>query len=196
MVRLERYVALLEKWQRADNLVSPRTLPEIWERHIADSAQLHALFPAARRWLDFGSGAGLPGLVTAILLADIPGTVVHLVESNRRKCAFLRQAARLAGAPTVIHEGRIEAVLTGWSEPVDMVSARALAPLGELLALSRGVLVAGRRAAFHKGRDFRREVAEASQSWSFDLVEHPSRIGDGGVILEISGLSRRNRDRS
>ena len=106
--RLAAYVALLRKWQRAENLIAPSTLPAIWRRHVADSAQLVALFPEARRWLDLGSGAGFPGLVVAILGAEHADTAVHLVESNRKKCAFLRQAIRETGAPAIVHEGRIE----------------------------------------------------------------------------------------
>ena len=124
--RLEVYVALLRRWQPAQNLVSPKTLDQIWRRHIADSAQLMAMFPSVLRWADLGSGAGLPGMVTAILLAGRAGAAVHLVESNQRKCAFLRTAIRETGAPAVVHEGRIESVLKQWREPVDYVSARAL----------------------------------------------------------------------
>lgn len=190
--RLATYVALLEKWQRAENLVAPSTLPHIWRRHVADSAQLAALFPEAERWLDLGSGGGFPGMVIAILGAERPGTMVHLVESNRKKCAFLRAAARATRAPASVHEGRIETVLAGWSAPVDRVSARALAPLRALLDLAAPLMV-GRDipAAFHKGQDFGREIAEATQSWAFDLVKHDSRVGDGGAILDISHLRPR-----
>ncbi len=191
--RLSAYVALLGKWQRAENLIAPSTVPQVWRRHVADSAQLVALFPEARRWLDLGSGAGFPGLVVAIFGADHADTKVHLVESNRKKCAFLRQAIRATGAPAVVHEGRIEAVVASWAEPVDRVSARALAPLTELLALAAPVMERGIPAAFHKGRDFVHELAEATQSWGFDLVKHDSRVGDGGAILDISHLIRAPR---
>ncbi len=189
--RLKAYVALLRKWQKADNLVSTATLDAVWRRHIADSAQLAALFPNDRRWLDLGSGAGLPGLVIAILGADKPGTMVHLIESNRRKCAFLRQAIRTTHAPAIVHEGRAEDLLRTWSEPVDRVCARALAPLADLLALAAPVMEQGVPAAFHKGQDFVREISEATQSWGFDLVKHDSRLGGQGVILEIANLKRR-----
>ncbi len=188
--RLTAFVALLRRWQSAENLIAPSTLPEVWRRHVADSAQLAALFPEARRWLDLGSGAGFPGLVVAILHADMDGTAVHLIESNGRKCAFLRQAIRTTGAPAIVHEGRIERLMAAWSEPVDRVSARALAPLKDLLALAAPVMERGVPAAFHKGQDFVREIAEATQSWGFDLVKHDSRVGDGGAILDISHLSR------
>lgn len=188
--RLAACVALLEKWQRAENLIAPSTLPVIWQRHVADSAQLTVLFPEVRRWLDLGSGAGFPGLVVAILGMSQPGMKVHLVESNRKKCAFLRQAIRVSGAPAVVHEARIEDAIQGWSEPIDRISARALAPLTELLRLAAPLMEQGVPAAFHKGQDFVREIEEATQSWAFDLVKHDSRVGDGGAILDISHLRR------
>jgi len=188
--RLAAYVALLKKWQKAENLIAPGTLPEIWRRHIADSAQLAGLFPEARRWLDLGSGAGFPGLVVAIIGAEHAGTMVHLVESNRRKCAFLRTAIRETDAPAIVHEGRIESLTESWAEPVDRISARALAPLDQLLRLAAPLMVTGVPAAFHKGQDFVREISAATQSWGFDLVKHDSRVGDGGAILDISHLSR------
>ncbi len=188
--RLERYVALLRKWQAADNLISPKTLPEVWRRHVADSAELVRLFPAAQSWLDLGSGAGLPGLVVALVGA--PGTHVHLVEANTRKCAFLRAAIRETGAPATVHEGRVEAILAAWDKPVDRISARALAPLTELLDLAWPLMSRGVPAAFHKGAEFRKEVAEASQSFAFDLIEHPSRVGEG-AILDIANLRRKPR---
>jgi len=192
--RLEAYVALIRKWNKADNLVGSSTLDTIWQRHIADSAQLVALFPESRRWLDLGSGGGLPAIVVAILLAGQKGAAVHLVESNRRKCAFLRQAIRTTGAPATVHEGRVEAVLADWQAPVDMVSARAFAPLSRLLDLAAPVMTLGVPGAFHKGQDFVREIAETPQSWGCDLVKHDSRLGAGGVILEVRNLRRQSED--
>lgn len=188
--RLAIFVALLRKWQPVENLVSPKTLPEIWTRHVADSAELVRLFPDSHHWLDLGSGAGFPGLVVA--LAGPPGAHVHLVESNVRKCAFLRTVIHATAAPATVHEGRAEAVIAALNEPVDRISARALAPLGQLLTLAEPLMAQGIPAAFHKGADFRREVAEASQSFAFDLLEHPSRVGEG-VILEITNLRRKPR---
>jgi 16S rRNA (guanine527-N7)-methyltransferase len=184
--RLEAFVALVGKWQRAENLVGPAALKQIWTRHVADSAQLLPLFPGARRWLDLGSGAGFPGMVIAILLAG--RGVVHLVESNGRKCAFLRAAARETGAPAEVHQGRIEDILAAWSKPVEVITARALAPLGELLRLTWRLIRPERPAAFLKGADYRNEIAEASQSFALDLVVHASRISDG-VILEVRGAA-------
>ena len=188
--RLEAFVALLRKWQGAENLISPKTLAAVWRRHVADSAQLVPLFPATRRWVDIGTGAGFPGLVVAIVGGT--GTAVHLIESNSRKCAFLRAAIRETEAPAVVHEGRAEALLLSWKEPVDRVIGRALAPLGRLLELAEPLMSRGVPGAFHKGEDFRTEIDEATQSWNFDLVQHDSRIG-GGVILEITNLRRKPR---
>jgi 16S rRNA (guanine527-N7)-methyltransferase len=188
--RLASYVALLRKWQPAENLVSPKTLPELWRRHIADSVQLLRLFPEDRRWLDLGSGAGLPGMVLAICLP--PGGIVHLVESNRRKCAFLRAAVRETNAPAEVHEGRIENVLAVWSEPVDRVTARALASLPTLLDLAAPVMSTGVPAAFMKGQEAPAEIEEARRSWQFDVIPHESLTGEGGAILDISGLRRRD----
>ncbi|MEJ0011339.1 MAG: 16S rRNA (guanine(527)-N(7))-methyltransferase RsmG [Bauldia sp.] len=184
--RLEAFVALLRKWQPAENLVSPKTLPEIWRRHIADSAQLLRLFPRDKRWIDLGAGAGLPGMVLAICLE---GGVVHLVESNRRKCAFLRAAIRETGAAAQVHEGRIEDVLAGWTEPVDRVTARALAPLDALLGLAEPVMAKGVPAAFMKGQDAEAELSEARRRWSFSVNRHESLTGEG-VILDIGALRR------
>ncbi|MBB5754113.1 16S rRNA (guanine(527)-N(7))-methyltransferase RsmG [Prosthecomicrobium pneumaticum] len=190
--RLETYVALIRRWQPAQNLVSPQTLDTLWTRHIADCAQLVALFPDDLRWVDLGSGAGLPGLVTAILLADRPGAKVHLVESNQRKCAFLRAAIRETGAPAVVAEGRIDSVLKQFDAPVDRISARALASFAALLDLSAPLLARGVPAAFHKGADFAAERAEASQSWTLDLVEHQSMIDPRGLVVEIRRAVRRD----
>jgi 16S rRNA (guanine527-N7)-methyltransferase len=189
--RLERFVGLLTKWQAADNLVAVGTLPMVWRRHVADSAQLVSLFPETRQWLDLGSGAGFPGLVTAILLADVPGARVHLVESNVRKCAFLRQAIRETGAAAEVHQGRIEAVLADWSEPIERISARGLASLDRLFALSEPVLAAGAAGAFHKGQDYRREIEESAQAWDFDLVIYSSKTESRSAILDISNVKRK-----
>lgn len=188
--KLAAYVALLRKWQPAENLISPKTLPEIWRRHVADSAQLVAMFPDSRRWLDFGTGAGFPGLVIAI--AGGEGIHVDLVESNTRKCAFLRTVIRETGAPAAVHEGRAEAILAAWQAPLDRITARAVAPLGTLFALAAPVMGQGVAAAFPKGEDYRTEIAEADRSWTFDLVERKSRIG-GGVILDVTRLTSKSR---
>jgi 16S rRNA (guanine527-N7)-methyltransferase len=184
--RLALLVALVEKWQKAENLIAPSTLREIWTRHVADSAQLVPLFPDARHWLDLGSGGGFPGLVVAILVAERPGAGVDLVESNSRKCAFLRTAIRETGAPAMVHQGRIEDVLSGWSAPTEVITARALASLAALLAMTAPLIGPACRAAFLKGAGYRDEIAEAAQSFDLDLVVHPSRVADDSAILEVT----------
>jgi 16S rRNA (guanine527-N7)-methyltransferase len=190
--RLQAYVDLLKKWQGSTNLVAPSTVPLVWNRHIADSAQLVALFPEARRWVDLGSGGGFPAIVVAILLTGREGAAVHLIESDQRKCAFLRLAIRATGAPAEVHSGRIESVLATWREPVDMVSSRALAPLIRLFSLSEPLFQAGAKGAFHKGLDFEEEISEASKSWDADLIIHQSKTESGGVIVEVRHLARRS----
>ena len=147
--RFAVYAELLARWQRIKNLVSPATLPEVWTRHLADSAQIQPLMPDALRWADIGSGAGFPGLVVAILLAGQPGAHVDLVEANARKCAFLREAARACGAPVSVHNGRIADVLPRLHS-IDVLSARALAPLPDLLEMGKVLLDGGTAAVFLK----------------------------------------------
>lgn len=192
--RLEAFVALLKKWQPVENLVSGKTLPEVWRRHVADSAQLYPLFPDTGRWIDLGTGAGFPGMIVAILEAERAKSHVLLVESNQRKCAFLRAAIRETGAAATVHAGRAEDVLPGLVpgavSPDDRVIGRAVAPLTEMLGLASPLMGKGASAAFHKGEDYRREVEEAHASWDFEIAKHDSRIG-GGVILGINGLKRK-----
>src|SRR5271169_6987192 len=126
--RLAAFVDLLARWRTRTNLIAESTFASVWTRHIADSAQLLALAPAAKRWVDMGSGAGFPGLVIAIQLADVPGAIVHCIESDGRKCAFLREAARATGAAAQIHPVRLEAMDPESLGTVDAVTARAFAP--------------------------------------------------------------------
>jgi 16S rRNA (guanine527-N7)-methyltransferase len=189
--RLETYVALLFRWQVGQNLVAPSTLPELWTRHIADSLQTLEAVPDARHWVDLGSGAGFPGLVTAILLAEQGDGVVHLVESNRGKAAFLRAVLRETGGRGEVHAERIESFTQQFQGPVDAVSARALAPLATLLELSEPLMQRGAVAVFHKGREFGAEVAFATQSWALNLLERSSRIDPAGRVLVIRDAQRR-----
>ena len=181
--RLATYVALLKRWQGIKNLVGTGTLAEIWTRHIADSAQLVPLAPAAQTWVDIGSGAGFPGLVIAILLRDRPGVRVNLVESNGRKCAFLREVARETGAPVTVHAGRIEDVLDDM-QCVDVLTARALAPLPQLLLWGKRLIDAGTLGLFLKGEESGRESAMVStQGYAIEAV--PSRTHAAGRILLV-----------
>ena len=159
----DQLVGLLTRWQRVKNLVGPATLATVWTRHVADSAQLPALVPHGLRWVDLGSGAGFPGLVIAILLRDRDGAEVHCVESNSRKCAFLREVARTLSLPVVVHDGRIEDVLPTLAGRVDVVTARALAPLVDLLTMSSGLLTTGALGLFPKGQDVGDELTQESK---------------------------------
>lgn len=188
--RLQRHVSMLAQWQVAQNLVAPRTLGAIWERHVLDSAQILRIVPGARTVCDLGSGAGFPGLVLAILLTDRPGAHVHLVESNRRKVAFLRAVARETGAPATIHASRIEELPADRVGPVDVVTARALAPLDRLFAWSAPLLTGGATAVFHKGAGVEGEIQRAAHAWRFDLVRHRSLTDPEGRILVIRNLER------
>ncbi len=186
------YEALLRQWQKATNLVAPSTLDDIWSRHFADSAQLPALAPGALNWLDLGSGAGFPGLVIAIILANHDTRSVHLVESNSRKCAFLHEVARRTGVRVAIHEGRIEDVARGGRVgDVDVVTARALAPLDRLLGLAEGFFSETTIGLFLKGREAPREIEEAGKRRTFSFRSIPSRVNGEGSIVQVRrvGLS-------
>ena len=191
--RFAAFADLVRKWQPVKNLVAPSTLPHLWVRHMADGAQAYAALPSALRWLDIGSGAGFPGLVTAILLADRPGAAVTLVESNGRKAAFLMTVARELALPATVLSVRIESLAERYGErlgPVDAVSARALARLDKLFALSEPWLSTGSRAVFHKGQDFGSEIAEATQSWAFDLVELKSKTDHDACVAVFDRVRR------
>lgn len=177
----------LRRWQAIKNLVGPATLDRIWERHIVDSLQLLDLAPEARTWLDLGSGAGFPGLVLAIAGAE-RGLRVHLVESNSRKCAFLRHIVRLTGSAATIHEARLEAVIPDFVAKADVVSARALASLVQLLDWTAPVLKAGTIGLFPKGRDAEIELTEARKKWTFAAETLPSSTDSEARILRITSI--------
>lgn len=191
--KLGVYADLVRKWQASINLISPKTLPDLWDRHVLDSLQLYRLQPDPLTWLDMGSGAGFPGLVTAICLSDQNHGWVHLVESNNKKAAFLRHVILETGARASVHPMRIEAA-AGKLDTVDAISARALASLPDLL--SYGALFSKNGVSppmwLHKGLDYPEEVRSARDLWCFDLVEHQSLAQDGSAILEISNLSKLN----
>jgi 16S rRNA (guanine527-N7)-methyltransferase len=156
--RLDIYANLLKKWQRTINLVGKSTLLDLWVRHFADSLQVSHAVPEARRWLDLGSGAGFPGLVTAIKYAGEPGTKIHLIEADQRKCAFLRTVAAETSAPAIVHCNRLETVLPALLEPIDAVSARALAPLEDLVHVAENLLDRGATGVFSQGKQFEAEL--------------------------------------
>jgi 16S rRNA (guanine527-N7)-methyltransferase len=190
--RLARYAELLSHWQARTNLVAASTLPALWSRHFADSAQLRTLAPSARLWLDLGSGAGFPGLVVALLEAGRPDFRMHLVESNRKKCAFLAEVARETKAPVDIHAMRIEDLAKSPQrlEP-DVVSARALAPLPRLLELASPFFGPGTRGLFLKGRDAEAEIEAARASFDFSFRMHPSGTSADSYVVEIGDLRAR-----
>jgi 16S rRNA (guanine527-N7)-methyltransferase len=182
--RLDLFVNLFLRWQKAVQLVAPSTLPALWTRHIADSLQLVALAPDATRWADLGSGGGFPGLIVAAAIAGRPGAMVHLIESDTRKAAFLREAARTTQAPVTVHNERIEsaAELIG---PVDVVTARALAPMDRQLSLAQSLLSTGARGIFLKGQDVDSELTQAAKSWSIDYSIQPSLTDPRGRIVLV-----------
>jgi 16S rRNA (guanine527-N7)-methyltransferase len=187
--KLAVLAAELARWQAIKNLVGPATLDEVWSRHIADSLQLLSLAPDARTWLDLGSGAGFPGLVIAIAGAE-RGLRVDLVESNDRKCAFLRHVARVTGAPARVHAARLETVVSTFRGRTDIVSARALASLDQLLAWTEPLLTTGTVGLFPKGRDVAAELTQARRSWTVQAEILPSRTDSTAGIVRITSLSR------
>jgi 16S rRNA (guanine527-N7)-methyltransferase len=255
VVRLTTYESLLRQWQKAVNLVAPSTLDAIWHRHFADSAQLIPLAPAARTWVDLGSGAGFPGLVIAILLGDrswigkpatspsplassawgedrsegrrppleqaaaphpnpapaeergagtgaaLPIPRITLIESNARKCAFLREVVRQTGIAALQQPGasvdilstRIEIAATQTTlHGPDVVSARALAPLDKLLALAAPLFTSSTVGLFLKGRDAAAELKAAEGLWNFNVELVPSRTEPGARIAVVRNLERKN----
>jgi 16S rRNA (guanine527-N7)-methyltransferase len=193
--RLEVYEALLRQWQKAVNLVAPSTLDAVWHRHFADSAQIVRLAPAgARSWVDLGSGAGFPGLVVAILLAET-GARITLIESDSRKCAFLREVARKTGITVDILSTRIEQATTQAKvEPPEVVSARALAPLDRLLGLAAPLFTPSTVGVFLKGRDAALEVETAAKAWTFAVEMVPSITETTGRVVVIRDLQPKSKD--
>lgn len=185
--RLKIYESALRKWQRAVNLVAPATLPDVWARHFADSLQIAELVPKSAKTLaDLGSGAGFPGLVLAAHFADTGGPSVTLVESDQRKAAFLREAARAMEISVDILSTRIEnnanlAVLSG----VNVVTARALAPLNRLLSLVAPFVTDETVSIFMKGRTAEAEIEEARQEWHFDVDERASITDEAAKIIVV-----------
>jgi 16S rRNA (guanine527-N7)-methyltransferase len=247
--RLAAYERLLRQWQKAINLVAPSTLEAVWHRHFADCAQLLPLAPEARSWLDLGSGAGFPGLVLAILLADAPAPSstaspprraegapparrgegvsglqrlrstpplapppcgegegdpvgaapapprVTLVESDQRKCAFLREAARQTGISVDILSTRAESLATqaNLAAP-DVVTARALAPLDRLLGLAAPLSPPSTVGLYFKGREAAKEIEAAEKTWQFNAELVPSRTDAQARIVVVRHLQRKAKD--
>ncbi len=190
--RLDQFVELILKWQKAVQLVSASSLAQLWTRHIADSLQLLDLVPGAKVWADLGSGGGFPGLVIAIALKDRPGAQVHLVESDQRKSAFLREAARALELPAMIHVKRIETVAPAALPGLEAVTARALAPLPALLELAYPFLQNGAKGLFMKGANLDNELTAATKSWNIRSTIVPSKTDAEGRILLVDQILRQN----
>ena len=192
--RLEAYEAVLKRWQRAVNLVAPATLREIWHRHFADSLQLAAYVPEdAGTFADLGSGAGFPGLVLAAHFAGRGRPRAILVESDQRKAAFLREAARAMEISVDIRSTRIESDANlAALRCVDFVTARALAPLPRLFSFVHPFLSPGVSCFFLKGRNVAEEIAEARMAWTFELESHPSRTEQNASILVVRAIRPRS----
>src|SRR5664280_2791841 len=189
--RLDRYVELLGEWQAKTNLVALSTLPNLWTRHIADSLQLLTLAPSAKIWIDLGSGGGFPGVVLACGLAEIPGAMVHLVERNAKKAAFLREALRITQSPGTVHLADIGDCVDRIAGPVDCVTARAVAPLHQLIGFAEPLVKRGAKALFLKGQDVEAELTEATKYWNIEPHLHSSRTGGHGWIVELDQIERR-----
>ncbi|HXI05112.1 MAG: 16S rRNA (guanine(527)-N(7))-methyltransferase RsmG [Bradyrhizobium sp.] len=190
--RLDRYIALLLAWQSKTNLVAPSTLPHLWTRHVADSLQLLSLAPSAKIWMDLGSGGGFPGVVLACALAETPGATVHLVERIAKKAAFLREAIRVTGASGAVHLAEIGNTVDRFAGPIDCVTARAVAPLHQLIGFAEPLVRRGAKALFLKGQDVEAELTEATRYWKIEPNLHSSRTGGQGWIVELDAIERRN----
>ena len=184
--RLELLVELLGKWREKINLVGRSTLADVWRRHVLDSAQIASHIVAIKgKIADIGSGAGFPGIVLAI----VTGRHVHLIESDGRKCAFLSEAARVTEAPVTIVNRRIESVT---DIKFDVVVARALAPLAELIGLSAGILAPGGRCFFFKGQRVNDELTKALKHWKIIVAKIPSVTDPNAVVLKVEGITRKS----
>lgn len=186
--RLEIYVDVLMQWQQKTNLISPSTIPTIWTRHVADSLQLLDLVPDARVWVDFGSGGGFPAIPVACALAEKSGAIVHMVESNGKKAAFLREAIRATGAPGQVHMERVEKYTQSPVNSVDVVSARALAPLKVLCDQAFPLIERGAIGLFPKGLDVAAELTEAAKYWNISATTVASKTSPDGCIVMVKGL--------
>ena len=192
--RLDRFVALLLATQSHTNLIGPATVADVWTRHIADSLQLIDLAPDARAWLDIGSGGGFPGLVIACTLAERAGAAVHLVESQGKKAAFLRQVVEALQLPAVVHHARIEDLAGDLARdaPPDAITARAVAPLTRLLGYVAPFVKSGAKALLPKGQDVEAELTEAAKYWKIEADLVPSRTSAASRILIVRTLRRRS----
>jgi 16S rRNA (guanine527-N7)-methyltransferase len=188
---LESFAALLRKWNAVQNLVSRETEAALWDRHVIDSIQILPLLrPAEERFLDIGSGGGMPAIPLAIALKGGPARF-QLVEPIGKKVAFLRHAIRELGLAAAVHAGRSDS-FDSRETSFDVITSRALAALPELLGLIHPFFGPETRAILHKGRDYARELEESRLAWQFDVVLTNSATETGAVLLQISNLRRKN----
>ncbi|NQV83423.1 MAG: 16S rRNA (guanine(527)-N(7))-methyltransferase RsmG [Rhodospirillales bacterium] len=186
---LKAYVALLNKWQQKINLVSNDSLADVWRRHVLDSAQLSfCLEPEIKTIADIGSGAGFPGMVLAIL-GGAEGADIHLIESNERKCAFLKEVSRATGAGVIIHHNRVEKLR---DLSVDLVVSRAVAPLEKLLQYANPLLKNGGQCLFLKGKKWSEELTEAQKKWIIKDSSIQSLSDPSGMILKLKEIRPRD----
>lgn len=196
MERLRAYEALLLKWQKSINLVSSATLTHLWGRHIWDSAQLVALAPeTATHWLDIGSGAGFPGLVVAVMLRDRPGFRMDLIESDQRKGIFMREAARVMDVSVAVHSVRVEDWMPEEGVLPDIISARALAPLGQILRWTSPFWGKSTIGLFPKGQTAKEELTQTQKDWIFEAEAIASQSDSSGTVLKLWGLKDANHGR-
>jgi 16S rRNA (guanine527-N7)-methyltransferase len=188
--RLDRFVELLLGWQTTTNLIAASTLPTLWTRHVSDSLQLLSIAPSAKMWVDLGSGGGFPGVALACALAQTPGAHVLLIERNAKKAAFLREALRVTGAPGTVRLADISDVVDRITDPIDCVTARALAPLNQLIGCAEPLMKRGAKALFLKGQDVDAELTEATKYWKVESRLHASRTGGHGWIVELDRIER------
>jgi len=183
--KLQAYADLLEKWQRRINLVSKSTLPDLWVRHMIDSAQIFPHLPKdCKNLVDIGCGAGFPGMVLAIMGIED----VHMVDSDARKMAFVREVSRITATPVTIHNCRIDDMNV--TEKFDVVTSRALAPLEKLLGFSDMLMKPEGRSIYLKGRKSEEEIIEAQKSWNFEFQSEVSLSDPEGQLLIIERMTR------
>ena len=187
MQRLEVFEQVFLKWNQKINLVSRASLNELWTRHIIDSIQVYRLAPRSPQWVDLGSGGGFPGLIIAILAAeDAPDMTIRLIESDQRKSAFLRTAARECGVKVDVLSQRIE---KADPQKTPVLSARALADLNTLLGFTHRHLEIDGVALFPKGVTWKKELEEARRHWRFDAEPITSLTEPEAVILKIQEVA-------
>ncbi len=194
--RLDRFVDVLLTWQRHTNLIASSTIPNLWMRHIANSLQLLGLAPKAYKaagpvWVDIGTGGGFPGVVLACALAEVPGAQLHMVESSTKKSTFLREAVDATGTPGIVHVGRAEDFGSSLAPMTDVVTARAVAPLKDLLRLVEPLLKKGAQALLLKGQDVDAELTEATKYWNIMAERVPSKTNPAARILIVRDLAPR-----